>query len=68
MIIDSWTVYSTNYCTDFTGGQCIQWTTIQSMSKNDYKTIWTSILFNSWIMVLSIIVILVSLKLILFKK
>lgn len=55
--IDSWTIYDTNYCTEFTWGQCIEWTKIQSLTKTDIKEIWVSIVWNSMSFLLVFVVL-----------
>lgn len=52
MEINTWSLYSINSCTSFTGGQCIQWTNIQQNSIADYVQIGTTILFDAFVMVL----------------
>lgn len=67
MEINSWTIYSTNYCTEFTGGQCIQWTKIYWIDKSEAKEIGVSILWTSFVF-LSILLFLGRILKVLFSK
>lgn len=71
-IITWWvTIYKNEYCVNYLSGTsfetCDQWLTISSMEISDIKEIWTSILFNGWIMIASIFIVLYLVKWI-FKK
>lgn len=67
LVINSWSIYSQNSCTNYTGGVCQQWTSISSLSKTNIEEIGVIILWNASVFVLIVSILLWIVK-VLFSK
>ena len=71
MEITSWSIFKTEYCTNYLSGTnwetCDQWVTVYSLTKQDVKELWASIIVNGWVMFVVVFVVLFVVKFIFLK-